>query len=366
MTNSIAILATDFAGGGVSRMLVNLANGFAAQQQTVIFFVENQHHVYLSSLAETVELIILNSSTHKNLLKSLVIKLEHLQPEVMLSGMLADHQLALDARRKSQFKPRLFFRSGTNYLEEVFTSGLISGWKKKRQITKLYRSADSTICVSRGVAEGLSKLCSIPLKSIHVLKNPTVTPELMEKSQMPIDHPWFGSDELPVILGVGSLSRRKNFELLIRAFALVRKEVACRLVIIGDGKRKDRLIELAQSLSVVEYVQLLGFIDNPYPYMKAASLFVLSSNREGSPNVLVEAMATGTPVVSTDCPSGPQEILKQGEYGDIVPMNDEAIMAKAIVANFKQPKSKTVLQEAVEPYYLAGSCSAYIKAFQLS
>ncbi len=359
MNNAIAILAASFDGGGVSRMLVNLANGLATHEKSVIFFVKRQRHPYLDSISGFVNLVTLDGGAPTDLIDSLAEKLGALRPRVLLSGMLADHQLALETIKISPFKPPLFFRSGTNYLEEVRTSGFVGGWQKKRRIRKLYRAADGVICVSQGVAEGLASLCDIPVNTIHVLNNPTVTPELLEKSRKPIFHPWFREGEIPVILGVGSLSRRKNFELLIRAFARVKQTLPSRLVIIGDGRRRERLLQLAGSLGVGGDVQLPGFIANPYPYMKAASLLVLSSNREGSPNVLVEAMATGTPVVATDCPSGPREILRNGKHGKLVPMDDEKALAQAITESLIHPPNREALLASIKPYCAYASSAAY-------
>ena len=147
----------------------------------------------------------------------------------------------------------------------------------------------------------------------------------------PFDHPWFAPGAPPVILGAGRLTEQKDFPTLIRAFALVRKKHPARLMILGEGEERSKLETLVQELGLEKEVSLPGFVDNPYKYMKRAAVFVLSSRWEGFPNVLVEAMALGTPVVSTDCPNGPAEILENGKWGELVPVGETQSLASAVL-----------------------------------
>jgi glycosyltransferase involved in cell wall biosynthesis len=169
------------------------------------------------------------------------------------------------------------------------------------------------------------------MEKIKVIYNPVITPELFARAEEPLDHPWFRPGEPPVVLGVGRLTQAKDFPTLIRAFALVRKERPARLMILGEGEERPKLEALVRELRLEEDVALPGFVDNPYKYMKRAAVFVLSSRWEGFGIVLVEAMALGTPVVATDCPSGPAEILENGKWGRLVPPGDPEALAKAIL-----------------------------------
>jgi len=164
-----------------------------------------------------------------------------------------------------------------------------------------------------------------------VIYNPVVSPELYEKADAPLEHPWFRSNQPPVILGVGRHYPQKGFDTLLRAFARVRQETPARLVILGEGPERPNLERLASELGVAADVDMPGFDPNPFRYMKRAGVFVLSSRYEGLPNVLIQAMACGCPVVSTDCPNGPAEILDGGRYGALVPVDDVEAMARAIV-----------------------------------
>jgi glycosyltransferase involved in cell wall biosynthesis len=211
---------------------------------------------------------------------------------------------------------------------------------------RAYGRADAIIAVSDGVADDLADFTGLPRDRITTVYNPTVTPEILEKAGEPVDHPWFAPGGPPVILGVGRYHPNKDFPTLIRAFAKVRAGRPVRLVILGDaapGKKRDKYLAdiqaLVAELGIGDDVDFPGFTINPYRYMSRAALFVLSSLREGFPNVLVEAMACGCPVVATDCPHGPPEILDNGTYGRIVPMRAVDAMAEAIARTLDAPIS---------------------------
>ena len=195
----------------------------------------------------------------------------------------------------------------------------------------LYPKADFVVGVSQGVIDDLKRVLRFDSKKVQVIYNPIVDEELLRKTDEPLDHPWFRPGKPPVILGVGRLAKEKDFPTLIRAFALVRKERPARLMILGEGEERPNLEALVRELGLEEDVALPGFVDNLYKYMKRAAVFVLSSLWEGLPTVLIKAMALGTPVVATDCPSGPAEILEGGKWGCLVPPGDPKDLAKAIL-----------------------------------
>ncbi len=182
----------------------------------------------------------------------------------------------------------------------------------------------------------------------------------MKKAKEPVEHPWFETGELPVILGVGRLMEQKDFPTLIRAFAKVLKVRPSRLVILGSGKERSRLNALVHELGLQNHVAMLAFQNNPYAYMTKAAVFALSSAWEGFGNVLVEAMAQGTPVVSTDCKHGPREILDHGKHGLLVPVGDSQAMAEAIL-NVLSGKFPSVTSEWLEQFTLKPTVSQYIK-----
>jgi glycosyltransferase involved in cell wall biosynthesis len=209
-------------------------------------------------------------------------------------------------------------------------------------IKAFYPYADAVVAVSRRVAEDLVARTGLPADKVKVIYNPVITPELFVKAEEPLDHPWFRPGEPPVILGVGRLTRAKDFPTLIRAFALVRKERLARLMILGEGEERPNLEALAHELGLEEEVALPGFVENPYKYIARAGVFALSSAWEGLPTTLVEALALGTPVVSTNCKSGPEEILEEGRWGRLVPVGNIEELAKAIGESLSMPRSLNV------------------------
>jgi glycosyltransferase involved in cell wall biosynthesis len=200
-----------------------------------------------------------------------------------------------------------------------------------RLIRWAYPRADAVVAVSQGVASDLVEVCGIAASHVHVLNNPVVTPETARMRSEPVDHPWLRDPTLPVVLAVGRLVPQKDFGTLLEAFALARRSRAARLVILGEGPLRAELEATVRRLDVAADVDLPGFCANPYAAMAAADVFVLSSAWEGSPGVLIEAMSCGTPVLSTDCPSGPRQILDGGRWGRLVPVGDAQAMANGLV-----------------------------------
>jgi glycosyltransferase involved in cell wall biosynthesis len=211
-----------------------------------------------------------------------------------------------------------------------------------------YQHAEGIIAVSSGVADDLALNLAMPRASINVVYNPVVSAELYRLANDSPEHSWLKSGGAPVILGVGRLEPQKDFATLLKAFAMLRQSYDARLIILGEGELRPALESLISSLGLDENVLLPGFVDNPYSYMRCSSLFVLSSVFEGFGNVLVEAMACGTPVVSTNCPSGPAEILEDGRWGQLVPVGDEVALAEAMALALQKMEKPDVETRAAE------------------
>jgi glycosyltransferase involved in cell wall biosynthesis len=168
-------------------------------------------------------------------------------------------------------------------------------------------------------------------------------------------HPWLKNKETPILLGVGRLTKAKNFPLLIKATSLVIKKTPVRLIILGEGSDQAKINKLIKKLGLQQIISMPGFVKNPYSYMRRSSVFVLSSLWEGFGNVIVEALATSTPVVSTDCPNGPREILENGKYGTLVPIGDPYKMANAILSTIRSSQKVTHLNiDKFESKHIAG------------
>ena len=210
-------------------------------------------------------------------------------------------------------------------------------------IKRFFPRADLILAPSLGVSDDVREITGISPDKFRVIYNPVFRPEIIELSKETPRHRWLLESDIPVILGVGKLKPQKDFATLLRAFALVRAERTVRLIILGRGPLKHELLALATQLGISDDFQLPGHVENPYSYFSRAAVFVLSSAWEGLPNVLIEAMSCGCPVVSTDCPSGPYEILEKGKYGKLVPLGDPTNMARAIAATLDSPIPKELL-----------------------
>jgi glycosyltransferase involved in cell wall biosynthesis len=208
-------------------------------------------------------------------------------------------------------------------------------------VRRTYPRADGIVAVSRGVADDLVTCAGLPADRVLAIPNPIVTPALLRRAEEPPPHPWLLPCNPPVVLAAGRLHPQKDFPTLLRGFAEARRlRPALRLVLLGEGAERPVLARLAQELGIEEAIFLPGHVDNPYAYMSRAAVFALSSVYEGLPTVLIEALACGAPVVSTDCPSGPAEILENGRFGRLVPVGDWSALAAGILAALDAPDDR--------------------------
>ena len=266
--------------------------------------------------------------------------LEQRRPAALYAAGDGGNLLALTARRTSTAQPRVVAALHSVPSPHWRYSEGMGKWRAllaSRLVCRALPQADAIVAVSRGVAGEWSKAAHIPRDRITTIYNPVVGRDLPTLARTPLGHPWFEAGMPPVILGAGRLVEQKDYPTLIRAFAAVRKQRPARLVVLGEGEHRGRLEALAANLGLAAHVSFTGFVANPFPYMARAGVFVLSSRWEGLGNVLIEALACGCPVVSTDCPSGPAEILEGGEYGRLVAVGDHAALAAAILATLDDP-----------------------------
>lgn len=353
----ISLFLPPLIGAGGERVVLNLAKVFVdwgLQVDLVIPDTGGRHQHFMKTVPEGVRVIDLEVPYGRNIYIKKLFKLkaylEREKPKVLLANV--DYVGVANAAKTIS-------KSSTQIVQVVHSNlskefGKISGLGKQIKplfVRQFYPYSDGMIAVSQGVAKDLANMANVKIEQIKVIYNPVVTAELPVQAQEPLDHPWFQPGELPVILGAGRLMYQKDFSTLIKAFSQVRRHRPCRLVIIGgEGYEREALESLIQELGLENEVELPGFADNPYTYMAKAAVFVLSSRYEGFGNVLVEAMATGTPVVSTDCPDGPAEILEGGRYGMLTPVEDPDALAIAIEKTLDQPISSSILQEKAQQF----------------
>jgi glycosyltransferase involved in cell wall biosynthesis len=229
-----------------------------------------------------------------------------------------------------------------------------------------YPDADAIVAVSNHVADDLSSICNLPRSSISTIYNPVVDDHLITQARVPLNHPWFSSHGPPVILGIGRLTQQKDFQTLIRAFSRLRTRREARLLILGEGKQREALEQLVDELRLGADVQLPGFVDNPFQYMSNAAALALSSEYEGLPGVLIQALACGCPVVSTDCPGGSAEILCDGQYGPLVPVGNAVALCEALESVIDNPIDKSLLIGRAEQFSVDSAADSYLRILDTS
>jgi glycosyltransferase involved in cell wall biosynthesis len=346
----LAIFLPGLYDGGAERTLLNLAEGIAARGFPVDLVLARAEGPYMAEIPGSVRVIDLKATRVMTCLPALVRYLKNERPAALLATLYANI-IAVWARRMAGVPHRVVLNE-QNTLTSVSTGEKDLRWKLYPELAKwFYPWADGITAVSKGVADDLMKATGLSGCQVQIIYNPIVTPDLLKKSKAPLDHPWFQVGEPPVILGVGRLTAQKAFDVLIEAFSKVRKSYMARLLILGEGDDRLMLEALVKRLGLEEEVDMPGFVANPYSYMAHAALFVLSSRWEGLPTVLVEAMAVGTPVVATDCPSGPREILEGGRYGQLVPVNDPDALALAM-NNFLENPTTSLTDECWKRFEL--------------
>ena len=338
LRGKVAFYLPSLAGGGAERVMVALANSMAARGWAVELVLAQATGPYLGEVDPSVRLVDLNAGRVLNSLGRFTRYLRQQAPTVVISTMAHANIIAIWANRLAGRNTRLVIR------EAAHPSALLGQEKHlvrhlmRFLVRRYYRQADCIVAPSHGVARDLSRIAGLREEQIRVIFNPIDRVDLARRAAQPIEHPWLISGAPPVLIAVGRLSEEKGFSTLIRAFAQVRSRRVIRLMILGDGNQRSALEALAQSLGVAHDVYLPGFVLNPFPYMRLGAAFVLSSHFEGMPNSLAQAVALGCPVVATDCPSGPREILQDVASAKLVPVADPDAMAGAILQALDEPR----------------------------
>ena len=356
---SVAMFLPSFAGGGAERSMITLARGFVAQGCSVSLLVARAEGPYKGAVDTRVRVIDFNVPRTAWSVPRLVRHLRTERPDALLSTLDYANVLALAATRLARVSTRVVVVEQNTI---SVTARQSRQWRQRmmpRLVRHCYQWADQVVGNSEGVAADLRTIIGARRADVRVIYNPVVTPETLDRAAAPPPHQWFESGAPPVVLGVGRLTPQKDFVSLVRAFARVRRTRRARLMILGEGPERGDLEALVHALSLDEDVLLPGFVENPYAYMSRAALFVLSSRWEGLPTVLIEALACGTPVVSTDCPSGPSEILAGGRFGRLVPVKDVTALADAMTRVLAGERLLPP-KESWEPYELDAVVERYL------
>lgn len=360
----VALFVPTLDGGGAERVMVRLARAFACRGKQVDLVLARATGPYLESVPSTVRLIDLGASRVLYSFPRLVRYLRRARPNALLATLAHANVMAVLARRLAARHTRLVVRetiaplSHARQVQHRRASLVLA-------TTRLYRYADAIVANSKQVVLELSQLLRLPPEAIWLIPNPVVDAELVSLAQQPLEHPWFEDPTVPVVLGVGRLTAQKDFATLLQAVALVNRWMECRLVILGEGEQRSALEHLAVQLGLRDRLWMPGFDPNPYRYMARASVFVLSSRWEGSPNTLIEALACGAPVVATNSPGGACEILEDGIWGMLTPVGDAEALAEAIRCTLHQPPDRDALRRRAQAFSVDQIAERYLEVLGL-
>lgn len=361
--SKLAFFLPDLEFGGAEGVMVSLAAGLAARGASVELLLAQARGPLLCGVPDSVRVIDLGRTSRYRprsryglgvcALAGLARYLRRSPPTSLLSSLTGANLVAIAARGLGRATVPIVLREA-NIAENIRHRAL------RIAASRLYPSANRFVAVSGAVADDLVSVVGVPACKVRVIYNPIDTDEVRRRACEAPAHPWL-EQSVPIVLGVGRLVPQKDFALLLRAFARLRRTRDARLILLGEGPLRATLQSLASTLGVAEHVAMPGYSENPFAYMRGATVLTLSSRWEGLPNVLIQALAVGTPVVATDCRSGPREILENGRYGKLTPVGDETALAQAIeeALSGRNPSDPERRRGRAEAFSLANVLTQY-------
>lgn len=355
----LAFLLPNMTGGGAERVALRLIEDFTAQGYAIDLVLMEVSGALLALLPPSVRVIDLQAPRIRDVVKPLIRYLRSERPLGIQVSMWPLTVAGVLAHRLARSEAKLVLSDHTTLSRQYAHLSRFRARLMRWSITWAYPKADARVIVSRDAARDLAALSGIALDSIDVIYNPIACPSAEPEAIRQVEDSW--PRDAARILTVGSLTAAKNHRLLIDAFAQLSADRAATLVILGDGPLRAELTAYVQTSGVADRIRMPGFVINPAAHYATADVFVLSSDYEGYGNVLVEAMYTGLQIVSTDCPSGPREILECGRYGRLVPCNDDGALARAMTEAIDAPitvakvkiRAKTLSGDHTSARYLA-------------
>jgi len=359
----LALLFATSGRSGIDRVVTNLVRQWAGNGEHFDLLRIRAHGPWLDALPANFADVRLRCRHRDTASPGLVRYLWRARPRALLTAGHKLNRAALIARALSGVDCRVVIRMGMSLSAKEAELSPRRSRRLFASMRRWYPQADAVITPSAGVAAELEHYAGLPRDRLYVIPNPIVDERLEDWAHQPLNETWFRDSDQPVVLGVGALEPRKDFSTLLRAFARLRQRgYAARLAILGEGPHRRELEGFAEELGVADCCWLPGYVGNPYPYMAAATVFALSSRREGSGAVLVEALACGTPVVSTDCPHGPRETLQDGHVAPLVAVGDPEALADALAALLSRRPDPDALRQAASMFDARCSAARYLEA----
>jgi glycosyltransferase involved in cell wall biosynthesis len=337
----ILLVIPSLAGGGAERVALNILKYLDRERFILSLVLFDCKGEYLTQVPKDVIIYCLNKKNRLNSFKFIILLAfkiyPKVKPDIVISFLEYANLIVLISRKLSPTKPPIIISERNNTLQDKKYERLIN-IKTLWWIKRIYPQTDKIIAVSKGVAKDLAKSFGVPNEKIQVICN-GIDLKFIEKAvQEPFNDIVWIRGNTPDIIACGRLQYQKNYPLLLEAFAKAQKHIDSRLLILGQGEDRSLLEGLVARLGIQDRVVFLGFQKNPYKYLAASDIFVLSSHWEGFPNVILEAMACNVPVISTRCPYGPEEIITDGVNGLLIPVGDKDAMAEAIIRLLKDKK----------------------------
>ena len=360
-TKKILFILNDLTGGGAERVFVNIANNFTEQGIGTEILLGRQEGVYLDILDPAIAIYELRASNFYQYFRKLRRFLRDNNYTHIFTASNYISAATILAKKKLKFPAKIIATLHYDLPYQLSILPLPQRILVKYLNKEFISKADKIVAVSKGVAEGFIKIIGVDERSdVKVIFNPVFDDSIYQKGREKIAEGIFDKGKITLI-NAGRLEEQKNHRLLIRAFQLLlANRENMQLLIIGQGSLDQELKNLVNELGLERNVHLIGFKQNPYAYMAQSDLFVLSSSFEGLPTVLIEAMALGVNVVSTDCPSGPAEILEQGKYGWLAKNNDAVSLATAIEQGLMNRKDASFLQERAKLFHKKNIIPQYV------
>lgn len=360
---SIAIVLPDLRGGGAERMHVHLANEWARRGHSVALVLLRRRGELVSLVSQPVAVEDLNADRIRAGLWPLRAYLRRARPDVVLSAMWPLTSISVIAWLLAGRGARLFVSDHTPLSVSSRREPQGSPALLEALVRLTYPRASGIIAVSHGVREDLCRLGRLSAARVNVIHNPAAIGAASHREPREVRERLWGAGFAHHILSVGSLTPAKDHASLIRAFAALSPELNAKLTILGEGPLRSDLERLVGALGLHDRVSMPGFVMDPYVWLRSADLFVLSSRWEGFGNAIVEALECGVPVVSTDCASGPSEILEEGRYGRLVPVDDLPALTAAMTAGLTEPHDRDALVARARVFSVTAVADQYLDCF---
>ncbi|GAB4275206.1 MAG: glycosyltransferase [Deferrisomatales bacterium] len=372
-----ALVLSGLSGGGAQRRTLLLARGFLERGYRVDLVTPRPEGPFRAQVPPGARIVALGSplgrlpgvASRRGLwvaaaTPALARYLRRERPEAVLSTSAPANLSALWARRWSGAPVPVVATVNVHLSASTGERQRAWGPWVRRLLCRAYPKADALVAISRGVAEDLRRRTGVPACRVVTVYNPVDVDEVVRRAAEPVDHPWLRPGAPPLVVSAGKLRLQKDFPTLLRGFARLRARRPARLVILGEGEERGRLERLAGELGVARDVLLPGFVENPFAWMARGAAFALSSAWEGLSNVLLEALACGCTVVSTDCPSGPAEVLAGGRYGALVPVGDAQALAEALLHALDAPADPEAQRARARRFSVGAAVEAYLEVLE--